>query len=244
MDTQDAVKVAAFGSCRVFTPLARAQSQGIVQTTHQGIEWYTHSPGEAAQKADIVRCALEVPEDILPLLIDTKKKYNSDAHHADKFSTTEVVVLELAAIKRINYGSWHIQQWRHRGVLNKSDVEVSRRTFEIAEQCTVVELSEDEYLSDIENFKSKLDKPLVLVPHLTCSTFPEPVLRPRLKIRHVIERFCKQHNDAIMYDPTETVVEHGEEIALVDSGHYQPQFNKVIGSELGQACRKLRDYLA
>ena len=235
-----AVKVAAFGSCRIFTPLARAQSQGLVQTTHKGIEWYTHSTQEAIQKADIVECRREVPEEILPLLIDTADKYHADAHDRDKFVDTDIIVLELSTLKRIQYDGWQLQQWRVARLMDGSATDAPEESIRIARASERTELSADEFLSLLEDFRIRMGKPLLIVPHLTCASFSEPVLRPRLKIRRLVEKFRECHDDVAMYDPTPTVVSHGVQIALIDSGHYEPAFNKVIGTEMGEACRQLQ----
>lgn len=238
------VKVAAFGSCRIFTPLARARSQGFIETTHTGIEWYTHSTLEALQKADIVECLRPVPDEIIPLLIDTKEKHNEEFHTSNKFDDTDVIVLEISTLKKIEFEGWYLQQWRVANLKSGQATDAPEEAVRIARAAVITEVLADEFLEHLEAFRLRLGKPLLIVPHLTCPFFPEAVLRPRLKIRRLIEKFCEQHEGAVMYDPTPTIVAHGEEVALVDSGHYQPPFNKVIGAELGAACRALHLQLA
>ena len=123
--------------------------------------------------------------------------------------------------------------------MDGSATDAPDESIRIARASERTELSADEFLSLLEDFRIRIGKPLLIVPHLTCASFSEPVLRPRLKIRRLIEKFSERHDDVAMYDPTPTVMSHGEQIALIDSGHYEPAFNKVIGTELGEACRQL-----
>jgi len=230
--------LSVIGSCRVFTPINRLARRGITHTAHGGAEWYTHSTRDVLQKIKIVRNQLIPSEADVPMIVETyPQKWQPSNHHPDFFKGTDVFIVEICSRKIFSKNGIYFQQWCAQGALNNQGNDATA-TSQTESMITRVQ-AQIEVRKDLKLICDRLNKPVIFVGHINTkmtdgNPFPERVI-----IHNLLRDFCNEDARATFFDPTVYIKEFGEEVALVDSGHYRPEFNDVIGDRLWECARSI-----
>ncbi len=227
----DKLTVSAIGSCRVFTPINTQRSLGKINVAHGGAEWYTHTTREALQKLKIVQRKVTVPDELVPLVVETNdKKWHPEAHSPDFYDKTDVFVVEICSRKIFSGSEFYFQQWCVQKVLHEQDT--PQALLQKVNDADKRVQSQAEVLKDMKLLCDRLGKPVIFVSHINVPMANGKPFVERNAIRDILQSFCASDPRAVFFDPTPTVQQHGVADALIDSGHYKPDFNKVIGAEL------------
>jgi hypothetical protein len=203
--------------------------RGHIVTGHDKAEWYTHSTQDVLQKYEIMNGDRKPSEEVLPLLVHGMEKYHPEASKPEFYGGTDVFVVEVASIKIYEAGGWYLQQWCVRDAL-KGDVKVPEAVA-LAEDAQLTVQKHEDLVADLMAIVEKLDAPVVFVPHVNVIGANGAPIAERALIRAAIMEVCER-TDAKMFDPTPHVYEIGYETAMIDSGHYRPEYELVMGQKL------------
>ena len=122
MTTRTPYRVAAIGSCRVFTPLGILSRAHKIQPVYETTPWYTHSTRDALQKYAIVNGNLNLTSEEISLIVHGVDKYKPSEFRSGFYDAADIAVVEIASIKSIRWRHLEIQQWCLRDLLLAHDV--------------------------------------------------------------------------------------------------------------------------
>ena len=218
--------VSAIGSCRIFEPIHMTHTQ----TDHQYATWYTHYTKEIIQKIKIARKELIIPINFENLILQTGTLCN-DKFHENFYSKSDFFIIEISSIKKFKYKDFYCNQWSIRDILkdNKYDNEL----YKIAEFTkNNMELqTKEEILEDLNTIYTLLNKKIIFVNHFNIPKDDGSFFEERLLIHNTLKEYCDNKN-TFLFDPTEIINKYSLEETIIDSGHYTPDFKKIIGKEL------------
>lgn len=224
---------AVLGSCRVHTPI-RLLARDRIRTDHEGAEWYTHSTRDALQKLKIVRRQLDLPEKVVPLVVESHaQKWNPGKHHPNFYGRADVFVVEICSRKIAANEGIYYQQWPTQMVVREP--ERYPELVACVEGATHRIQSREELLGDLNRICDRLGRPVLFVPHLNVKMTNGQPFPERTIIRDALEEFCRSDERASLFDPTAIVAEYGEAQALVDSGHYREEFYPLLADRIFSA---------
>lgn len=221
---------AVLGSCRVHTPI-RLLARDRIRTDHEGAEWYTHSTRDALQKLKIVRRQVDVPAEVVPLVVESHaQKWHPEKHHPDFYRRADVFVVEICSRKVATFAGVYYQQWPTQMVLREPERYPELVAY--VEGATHRVQSRGELLGDLKLICDRLGGPVLFVPHINVKMTNGEPFPERTIIRDALEEFCRSDGRASLFDPTPVVAEYGEAQALVDSGHYREEFFPVLADKM------------
>lgn len=224
---------AVLGSCRVHTPI-RLLARDRIRTDHEGAEWYTHSTRDALQKLKIVRCQVDLPPEVVPLVVEShEQKWHPGKHHPNFYGLADVFVVEICSRKVATNEGIYYQQWPTQMVLREPERHPALVAY--VEGATHRIQSRGELLGDLKLICDRLGRPVLFVPHLNVKMSNGQPFSERTIIRDVLEEFCRSDARASLFDPTAIVAEYGEAQALVDSGHYREEFYPLLADRMFSA---------
>ncbi len=221
--------VSGIGSCRIFTPLNLMKRRDHIAVGHEKAEWYTHSTHDVLQKLDVMNGTVEVTPAILPLLVHGIEKYHADVARPNFYEGTDVFVVEIASIKIYTAEGWYLQQWCVRDALTDTADNVEAAA--IAGRAEMHVQTRDDLVTGMTDIAKKLQRPVIFVPHVNVVKDDGSHIPERALIRDAMQTVAER-GVAQMFDPTPYVYEAGYDTAMVDSGHYRPDFELVIGRKL------------
>lgn len=227
------LKVSAIGSCRVFAPLQRAETRGLIEVGHEGVDWLTHSSRDVLQKLAIVSGQRTLEEQHVPLLISEVKKFHPEVHRKDFYWDTDVFVVEICSIKLIQLGELYLQQWCVRAALEE---EASSSTRQLAERAHTTLMTENDIHQDLKQIHAQLQRPVLFVLHNLLKKPDGTVPKERLIIRRAFKAAADEIPGFTSFDPTESILEYGEANAMKDRAHYNPAFDEYLGTKMAGAC--------
>lgn len=236
------LRVVAVGSCRVFRPLRAAHAAGHIDLLNRGLEWFTHSAGEAVQYVDVVRGARDLPEALRPLICETDRDLPADLSspwvlHAD------VAVVEVSTLKvmeldgyRLNYHKvWGYAQERGydtRAVL--SGVVDGLPDDEPLRRVKVSKATADEVGDTLETLRRTARVPVLAVDHLY-ATLPSGDLAPeRAALRDALQEVQGRHGIPV-WSTRPFIAEHGPSV-LEDHNHWAKDAEDRVGEDLTVAA--------
>ena len=225
--------IAVIGSCRVFNPVNILSRENKILHHSQGIDWYTHSTCDALQKIDIVKKNIEVPNELLPLLVHTNYGYDASVFRKDIFDNSDVFIVEISSIKVIKYGFWYLQQWCVRDVLENEDSDYKDRHY-ILDKLLKYKQNETELKDHLRRICVSIGKPIIFVSHFDVPVENGNLLPERSLIRSTLINFCKD-TEILHFDPTDLILRHGHSESLSDHSHYLQSFEQVVADKLYDA---------
>jgi hypothetical protein len=204
---------------------------------HVGADWYTYTTPETLQKLQVMTGAAALPADLMPLVIRAPgQTHNAGAIRPGFYSGTDVFVIEISSVKRLQLRGWHLQQWCVKLAL---EGKLDDASAELAKTAVASNQSRDEVKRDLVAIAEALGKPVVFVPHLTIprddgTPFPE-----RRMLREVIAEVCDATPSATLWDPTPLVLGAGVRTAMLDASHYTKEFDREIGEALVECVERV-----
>lgn len=250
MTTRTPYRVAAIGSCRVFTPLGILSRAHKIQPVYETTPWYTHSTRDALQKYAIVNGNLNLTSEEISLIVHGVDKYKPSEFRSGFYDAADIAVVEIASIKSILWRHLEIQQWCLRDLLLAHDVQpepiyrmlrlpVEQRDVSvlppslraIGAEAIHVSQTDDQVAAELRQLQTLLRCPLVLVPPINVEGAQGTLLPERQRLSTTLAAVAPQIG-AQFFDPAVHIREYGVVDALKDLGHYQPAFEKVLADKL------------
>lgn len=258
------MKVGVFGSCRVHTPLKLFEKSGKISYIHDNIIGYMHYSSEIMQAISILKAEKAVSAELRPLLNFYKDKKPPDHDIFNQiFTDVDAYVIEISSIRVIEFNGYYLQIHRLREALAqfengeefaknlykrdtsalKADADIFVRNegitgilAEVISNCRLYEQNAEQIKGDLYQIQKLLNKPIIFVGPFVKTSDDKPV-KQRSLLASSIQEFSEICPKAIFFDPTDLVDEFGFNHALIDSGHYRPDFEPIAGERLGCAVR-------
>lgn len=262
-------KVAAFGSCRVQTPLTIANADGLVSfKTDNGIG-YIHNPLEIAQAIRLLNGELTAPESLYPLLnVVNPKLLGSAERYATDFEAADLIVVEISSVRIIEDGQWQLQLNRFREKVEKlgAPPQLMSKIFDPRKQegyvrPTIEEFGLQEFfaahrfyeldtasLDDaLRKLRAKISQPVVFVGTIQ-NDFTGAPIPQRVMTHEALSRLASEMPETAYFDPTPFLEAAGARSVMKDLGHYTEEFEPVMAEHLAafivRFCESVRQVSA
>lgn len=226
------MRVSVIGSCRVYTPIERARASGLIEIGHEGSDWFTHSTKDTLQKIEIVNRRALLAEDMIPLVINERKKYKIERYRSNFYEGTDVFLIEICSIKLFKLHQLYLQQWCVRDALQREEGDRIRQLAAAAERSL---MTSADIAQDLSEIRAKLGAPVLFVTH---NRLPKPtgeVPAERLRILSAMEHGVPGH----YFDPTDSIRHYGIEKAMKDPAHYTADFEAFLGVRIVEHLKRL-----
>jgi hypothetical protein len=258
--------VSVFGSCRVHTPCSILARTGEIRMTQRNIFGFTHYAKEILQQFELVCGARQAPSRLQPYLnIPPAWKAPPAADFSQfnaMFADTDLFVIEISSIRELMFKALFLQinrvnelvvgddkqkqEWwknllrRGRNSLDLYPIELAGPVeAEVVQLLKFSEQTSRQLEADVEKIVRRAAKPILFVSHFDLNYQLKPVPQ-RTIIAEVLQKFDRGGTTAL-FNPTETVADAGLEKAIIDLGHYKPEFEPVIAERLGAKIRNLTE---
>jgi len=252
-------KVAAFGSCRVQTPLSIANAQGYLSfKAHNGIG-YIHNPLEIAQAIALLKGDVAAPRELYRLLnVVNPKLLGSPDHYAEVFEAADAIVIEISSVRIIEDGPWQLQIHRFREEAEKRGApsKLMSKIFDPSQRPHVMstieacgwgefftgrrfyELDAHGLSAALRSLRSKIHQPVLFVG--TIRTDFNGAIIPQREMTHLeLDRIANEVPNTSYFDPTPVLTAVGARRVMKDLGHYTEEFEPVIAQHLSRAISTL-----
>ena len=222
------VSIAGIGSCRVYTPLKILSDGSECNLIHAGNDFYTHSTRDAIQKIGHLTARTEISSELIPLVINDMKRYDSSLRRENYYEDADIVLLEVCSIKSNQLDGVELQQWCVRDAkLGKK----GERADKLARVCDLHVMSESEIIDDLNVIHNLVNKkPLLIVTHNLLELPDGSIPSARITIKNAVQEFCENTENASFVDPTVLIKKYGVDNAMLDPGHYLPEFEPVVAN--------------
>lgn len=129
------------------------------------------------------------------------------------------------------YKDFYCNQWAIRDIIQKNTFD--DKNYKIAEiiQKNMQLQTEEEIIADLDIICTLLRKKIIFVNHINILKDDGSIFEERSLISNILKNYCDNKN-TFHFDPTEIVRQYPLKKVLIDSGHYTPQFEKIIGNAL------------
>lgn len=220
--------ISVIGSCRVFNPI---HTTGF-KIAHQYATWNTHCTKEIIQKINIVNQNVLIPTEF-DLFINQIGSLDHKKFHKDFYKWTHIFIIEISSVKKFMYNDFYCNQWAIRDILKKYTFD--DKNYQIAEiiNKNMQLQTEEEIIGDLDIMCTLLQNKIIFVNHINILKDDGSTFEERSLIHRILKKYCDNKN-TFHFDPTEIVSQYPLKQALIDSGHYTPQFEKIIGNALVQ----------
>ncbi len=248
------------GSCRILSPLTRLEESGRVTLRHNGVPWLTHSTKDALQKISIMMGDIVVRDDQKDFLSPEPHKNMPERAHPTRLTQAECIIIEISSIKNLSYLGFEVQQWYWQNLVRNAGIDLKCFTNALREppdlRCldflpnetpqivrdfaheAVYHVQNGEDLElDLHHIDQRLQKPMILVPHMDITEEDGGYYAERRLITTTLKKYCDQTGH-ICFDPVPFIYEYGLRKAIIDLGHYTPEFVPVLTEHLYEAMRQ------
>lgn len=250
----------AIGSCRILTPLRRLEKDERVALRHNDVAWLTHSTKDTIQKILITLGRLAVQEEQKVFLSPELEKNTPERAHPAQIEMADCIVIEISSLKNMSFRGFELQQWYWQTLVCDSGIDLKQFTQAISERperrCLnflrpetpqiVRDLAReaiyhiqnrDDLLADLRVIDQHLQKPIIFVPHMDVTIEDGGYVVERRVITPTLKEYCEQSGH-ICFDPVPFINAYGLRKAIIDLGHYTPEFIPVLTERLYEAIQE------
>jgi len=253
-------RIGAIGSCRVHVPLQHAEAAGLLSYVRHTGFGYVHNPYEIEQIIKLTTGAATRPQRHLSALMAIQKwRTLTPTSFAETSGGADALILELSSIRILRFRGRYLQIHRFREFLKEyGDIKLNAAFFEdhdgardalmeiadrmpddwtrtVVEELEFWEMTEDELTASLKRIHDATTQPLTFV-NLVTNNFQKQGVRQREMLRDGISAFVAKHDRTRLVDPTAWVNEAGVEDVMLDSSHYAPHYEPVVGRRLAEAA--------
>jgi hypothetical protein len=247
-------RVAAIGTCRIFSPLSYLERDNQIDPVRDPVRWYTHSIPEAIQKIRILKGEVAITPSLVPLVAYEADHFETDLFRPDYYEASEVFVVEVSSINTVQWRNLELQRWCLKAAFEAGGVDYSRllrllkappesrelsdipeALRSLATEARQVTQTPDAMMTGLYQLREMLRRPLVLVPTLNVDGSDGKPIRERAQIDDVLRRFSEAAGETF-FDPLPIARGYGITEALTDgSSHYARPFLEVLRDRLRDA---------
>ena len=256
------LSVTPIGTCRITTPLKRAQSRFPIEINLKRNYGYTHTSDEALQQLRFLQGDKQFREEVRPILFRPGREIDSEI-----WQPSDLHIVEVSSAKKISSGSDPVQinyLYRHFADFFSSAARTSRfwslvkhgARAELAEflraeptYCalspqdrallTSLRIEQQDFAAikaDLAEIVERLGRDtLLFVTHVNAQTPDGSIIPARERVIGWVKLAAEQL-DVPCFDPSQAMVEFGQERAMEQGGldltHFTPAFSDRVYAEL------------
>ena len=250
--------VTALGSCRVASPLRRADTNAPFRLNQSGVYGYCHSSAEVLQQLQVMQGHRVLPDSLYPLVAPSV----DDQRRACMFhKPSDLYFIELCSAKVLRVGEHVVQLnymtrayedffsdrdrarqfWRHARLSPNAELQAWLKTEQAFQKlqpdaqdllsATALGMASPESLRHDISEILKLVPDAVFVTHFNATKHDGTYLKARSDYITMVSRVLRDLG-ATVFDPTDYVSAFGQIDALEDAArslsHYAPEFEDVL----------------
>lgn len=234
------IPVTIIGSCRVYEPLLQAG----VPMNQAHVYGYTHNTREHLQMLRLGRIG-SPPSEAIARMSCIARGY---AGFPEIVTRDRFYVLEICSIRVVEYLGWYLQINRfftYCSEFTPSAVNAVTFSSEVAlkkvlhacqdlpvdvDALQYYEQSEEELMADLLELHRLLEGRVLFVSHFNTDKQGKQVWQRQ----RIVDCLARLHagSGAHVFDPTAAMKQYGPERAMVNMGHYTPEFQAIIAQLL------------
>lgn len=236
------ISVAAFGSCRVISPVTIAHRRNLLDFLNFDQRWYTHTAAETLQKIAILTGKIEVPSDVAPLLIDLESIQADSAasvlnrqHIPNYFATIDAAVIEISTRRIFDLNGLY---------LHATAVQKFRNGKEDVPEKALLEKVREFYI-DFAALGGEVEQIAALFPrvifYLTIERGDDLVAGSHPGRRALNDFFRKLADETkiFIFDPNVWVDSFGVKAALEDNNHFTGPYQSYLSARLVDLIKRI-----
>ena len=234
--------VAAFGSCRVISPVTMLHRRNRLTFVNHDQRWYTHTAAEALQKISILTGRYEVPAGIAPLLIDVDSIGATDPNAVlnaeftpDYFDGADIAVFELSTRRVFDLDGVYLHATAVQKFRGAASNAPERRLLEQAR----------EYYIEFETLERDVKQLAALFPRIVLYLTIErgdDLSKGGHAGRKALNAFLTGLADGktiFAFDPNTWIDQVGTKNALIDSNHFTDTYSEFLSKKLSEKLQQI-----
>ena len=221
--------ISPIGSCRIVDPLRRARSAYGFEMIRGRATGFTHSSPEAVQQLRFLRGEIDIPEDLWPYIS------SKDRHEVrnQRFEEPDIYIVELSSAKVLRSGEYCLQLNYLRTQFEAFFKDNNRKN---AYWKAIKNFGQEEIdilLAELWSGtpEKEAEVAILLVTHVNAVDGSGGRIKTRDDYVEMVKTIASEEGCAF-YDPTNSMSEVGQEIALEsDLNHFTDPFKERVAAE-------------
>lgn len=250
--------VSVIGSCRVHSPMKKAEKNGLISLYNENIASYCHSSREALQKLRFVNGRIGYPDYLRLLINGTQKDGDKTMTMRGDLRKADIYVIEVSSKKRLFLGDFSLQMnffqdyfvkpnnlqdwWKslvdsanksNKPVSLKPSIPLSKEAFFIASKVELGIETDASIDNDIKLITDYLKKPIILVGHFDILKPDGKPIKERQALNNALRTSAEKYN-AKYFEPATLINEFGNEKSLrpESTNHWAVDFEETVGKHI------------
>lgn len=243
-------EVLAVGSCRIFRPLRRLDSQGGVKLLNSDrYYWFTHSAQSGQQYLEAIKGSKSIPEPHRPFFMETDLSFHDDLTWHDA-PNPDLIILEVSSLKDYQLEETHLNAHLTYSIAKEAGLDPSQfmrnpNTYKgeisdpLLSQIRMTSSTTEEIISAARFIRDTLNAPVLTVNHLH---YVDPNSGGQLSGRPEITAAltaASRVEGIDFYNTASVIAEVGQSNALTDPQHYATDIELRVGQEIMSNAARL-----